>query len=98
MIEVLSAKQRNSSMFGSLKEELIQEIKRSGGQKDWEIKPALSFQHVWSEIDRMSKNDLLASGIIPLNQGYGERFLREHISMQAQLKRIVDQINIELNL
>jgi len=67
----------------------------------------ISYQHVWTMIDEMNR---VAPSPLVLKQrggtngggtaisGYGERMLREYLLIQAEIRKVVAQINVEINL
>ena len=110
MIEVechISIKKDGIMFLNPLKTQLLQEIKKNGSLSGAAKKMEISYQHVWTMIDEMNRT---APSPLVLKQrggangggtaisGYGERMLREYLMIQSEIKKVVDQINVEINL
>ncbi|MFA5327591.1 MAG: winged helix-turn-helix domain-containing protein [Prolixibacteraceae bacterium] len=110
MIEVechISIKKDGVEFLNPLKTELLQEIRKNGSLSGTAKKMEISYQHVWTMIDEMNR---ISPSPLVLKQrggtngggteisGYGERMLREYMLIQAEIKKVVDQINVEINL
>jgi len=110
MIEVechISIKKDGIMFLNPLKTQLLQEIKKNGSLSGAAKKMEISYQHVWTMIDEMNR---IAPSPLVLKQrggangggtaisGYGERMLREYLMIQSEIKKVVDQINVEINL
>lgn len=110
MIEVeshISIKKEGISFLDPLKIELLTEIKQLGSLSQAAKKLQISYQHVWTLIDemnRISPSPLVLKQRGGINGGgtaisdYGEQMLREYKSIQSEINKIVDQINVEINL
>lgn len=110
MIEVecqISIKKDGTCFLGPIKTELLNEIRKSGSLSSAAKNMKISYQHVWTMIDEMNR---IAPEPLVIKQrggthgggtavsGYGERLLRDYQMIQAQIKKMVDQINVEINL
>ncbi len=110
MIEVecqISIKKDGVSFVNPLKVQLIKEIRNNGSLSGAAKKMEISYQHVWTmvkEMNRIAPSSLFLKQRGGANGGgtsisdYGERILREYQTIQAEIKKVVDQINIEINL
>jgi len=110
MIEVechISIKKNGNCFLGPLKTDLLNEIKKSGSLSGAAKKLKISYQHVWTMIDEM--NRVAPQPMVIKQRGgtngggaeisdYGERILREYGQIEAQIKKLVNQINVEINL
>lgn len=110
MIEVecqISIKKDGTCFLGPVKTELLNEIRKGGSLSSAAKNMKISYQHVWTMIDEMNR---IAPEPLVIKQrggthgggtavsGYGERLLRDYQMIQAQIKKMVDQINVEINL
>jgi molybdate transport system regulatory protein len=110
MIEVechISIKKDGIGFLNPLKTQLLQEIRNNGSLSGAAKKMEISYQHVWTMIDEMNRS---APSPLVLKQrggangggtaisGYGERMLREYLIIQAEINKVVAQINVEINL
>ena len=110
MIEVechISIKKDGIGFLNPLKTQLLQEIRNNGSLSGAAKKMEISYQHVWTmigEMNRIAPSPLVlkqrggANGGGTAISGYGERMLREYLLIQAEIKKVVDQINVEINL
>ena len=110
MIEVecnISIKKDGTVFLSPLKTQVLQEIRKNGSLSATSKNMDLSYQHVWNMIDEM--NRIAPLPLVTKQRGgangggtnvsdYGERMLREYLLIQAQIKKMVDQINVEINL
>jgi molybdate transport system regulatory protein len=110
MIEIechISIKKNGNCFLGATKIELLKEIIKSGSLSGAAKKLKISYQHAWNMIDEM--NRLAPEPLIIKQRGgvngggteisfYGERILREYEQIEAQVKKLVNQINVEINL
>jgi molybdate transport system regulatory protein len=110
MIEVdcqISIKKDGTVFLSPLKTQVLEEIRKNGSLSATSKKMDISYQHVWSMIDEMNRQ--APSPLVTKQRGgangggtsisdYGERMLREYLLIQAQIKKMVDQINVEINL
>jgi len=110
MIEVechISIKKNGSCFLGAGKTELLKEIIQCGSLSGAAKKMKISYQHAWNMIDQM--NRVAPEPLVSMQRGgangggteisvYGERILREYSQIEAQVKKIVNQINVEINL
>ena len=110
MIEVechISIKKDGIRFLNPLETQLLQEIRNNGSLSGAAKKMEISYQHVWTMIDEMNRS---APSPLVLKQrggangggtaisGYGERMLREYLIIQAEINKVVAQINVEINL
>ncbi|MBV5315282.1 MAG: winged helix-turn-helix domain-containing protein [Prolixibacteraceae bacterium] len=110
MIEVdchISIKKDGAVFINPLKTQLLQEIKKNGSLSGAAKEMEISYQHVWTMIDemnRMAPYPLVLKQRGGANGGgtsiseYGERMLREYQIIQAEINKVVAQINVEINL
>lgn len=110
MIEVechISIKKDGVSFLNPLKTQLLKEISKNGSLSGAAKNMEISYQHVWTMIDEMNRT--APSPLVLKQRGgnngggaeitsYGEKMLREYFVIQAHIKKVVDQINIEINL
>lgn len=110
MIEVecqISIKKDGTCFLGPLKTQLLQEIRQSGSLRGAAKKMEVSYQHIWTMIDEM--NRVAPSPLVTKQRGgangggaeitsYGEKILSEYRMIEVQIKKVVDQINVEINL
>jgi molybdate transport system regulatory protein len=110
MIEVechISIKKYGVAFINPLKTQLLNEIKKNGSLSSAAKSMEISYQHVWTMIDEMNR---IAPSPLVMKQrggangggtaisGYGERVLREYLIIQSEIKKVVAQINVEINL
>lgn len=109
MIEVechISIKKDGICFLGPVKTELLKEIRQSGSLSGAAKKLKISYQHAWTMIDEM--NRFAPEPLVNKQRGgvhgggaeissYGEKILQEYKMIEAQFKKIVDQINVEIN-
>lgn len=110
MIEVechISIKKDGMVFFNPLKTQLLQEIRKNGSLSGAAKEMEISYQHVWTMIDEMNRT--APSPLVLKQRGgtngggtivsaYGEKMLREYQIIQAEIQKVVDQINVEINL
>lgn len=110
MIEVeclISIKKDGIGFLNPLKTQLLQEIRNNGSLSGAAKKMEISYQHVWTMIDEMNRS--APSPLVLKQRGgangggtaisdYGERMLREYLIIQAEINKVVAQINVEINL
>lgn len=110
MIEVdchISIKKDGTSFLSPVKTELLKEIVQSGSLSGAAKKMKISYQHAWTMIDEM--NRVAPEPLVIKQRGgahgggaeisvYGEKILSEYRMIQAQVNKIVAQINVEINL
>ncbi len=110
MIEVecqISIKKNGKCFLGSMKTNLLNEIKKSGSLSGAAKKLKISYQHAWTminEMNRVAPKPMVIKQRGGTNGGgteistYGEKILREYGQIEAQIKKLVNQINVEINL
>jgi len=110
MIEVecqISIKKDGVVFINPLKTQLLNEIKKNGSLSGAAKEMEISYQHVWTMIDEMNRSAPLplvlkqrggANGGGTAISEYGERMLREYLIIQAEIQKVVNQINVEINL
>ena len=110
MIEVecyISIKKDGVSFLDPVKTGLLNEIIKSGSLSGAAKRMKISYQHAWTMINEM--NISAPEPMVIKQRGgthgggaattvYGEKIIREYQMIQAQVKKIVDQINVEINL
>lgn len=110
MIEVdcqISINKNGVVWINPLKTQLLREIKKNGSLSGAAKEMEISYQHVWTMIDEM--NRMAPRPIVLKQRGgakgggtsvseYGERMLREYNIIQAEINRVVAQINVEISL
>ena len=109
MIEVecrVSIKKDGIHFLSPQKTELLQEIIQSGSLSGAAKKLKISYQHAWTMIEEMNlsapeplviKQRGGANGGGAEISGYGEKILKEYRMIEAEIKKLVDQINVEIN-
>jgi len=110
MIEVechISIKKNGTCFLGPIKTDLLREIKQIGSLSGAAKKLKISYQHAWTMIDDMNnaapeplvlKQRGGANGGGAEISGYGEKILAEYYIIQDQIQKLVNQINVEINL
>lgn len=110
MIEVecnISIKKDGEYFLNPLKTQLLEEIRKSGSLSSAARKMGISYQHVWTMMDQMNRIAPLplvmkqrggANGGGTAVTEYGERMIREYLIIQAEINKVVAQINVEINL
>lgn len=110
MIEVechISIKKNGSCFLAPIKIELLHEISKSGSLSGAAKKLKISYQHAWTMIDEMNRN--APSPLVIKQRGgangggaeissYGIKMMDEYKQIEAQVKKLVNQINVEINL
>jgi molybdate transport system regulatory protein len=110
MIEVechISIKKGGTCFLGPVKTELLYEIRKSGSLSRAAKNMKISYQRAWTMIDEM--NRVAPEPLVNMQRGglngggasisgYGDRILKDYLMIQSQIKKMVDQINIEINL
>ncbi|HZL09333.1 MAG TPA: winged helix-turn-helix domain-containing protein [Prolixibacteraceae bacterium] len=109
MIEVechISVKKDGTCFLSPVKTELLNEIRQSGSLSGAAKKLKISYQHAWTMIEEMNRSapePLVIKQRGGANGGgaeisaYGEKILKEYRIIEAQVKKLVDQINVEIN-
>jgi molybdate transport system regulatory protein len=110
MIEVechISIKKDGICFLDPVKTELLKEIRQCGSLSGAAKKMKVSYQYAWTMITEMnmsSPEPLVIKQRGGTNGGgaeitvYGEKILQEYAMIQAQVKKMVNQINVEINL
>lgn len=110
MIEVechISIRKNGSCFLSPVKTELLREIMKSGSLSSAAKGLKISYQHAWTMIDEMNRNapePLVNKQRGGVNgggaeiSGYGIKILRDYTLIEAQVKKLVSQINVEINL
>ena len=110
MIEIecqISIRKNGIPFLTPLKTQLLKEIRLNGSLSRAAKKMKISYQHVWVLIDEMNRISPLplvlkqrggANGGGTFVSDYGDRMLREYNEIQNEIKKVVEQINIEINL
>ena len=110
MIEVkchISIKKDGACFLDHYKTGLLNEIMQNGSLSAAAKKLKISYQHAWTMIDEMNR---VAPEPLVIKQrggangggaeisGYGIRILQEFRQIEAQVKSLESQINVEINL
>jgi molybdate transport system regulatory protein len=110
MIEVecqISIKKNGTCFLDPYKTGLLNEIMQHGSLRAAAKKLKISYQHAWTMIDEMNRaapEPLVLKQRGGANGGgaeisaYGIRILKEFRLIEAQVKKLVGQINVEINL
>jgi len=110
MIEVecnVSIKKNGASFLDPQKIQLLHEIKQCGSMRSAAKKLSISYQHAWNLIEEM--NRIAPSPLVIKQRGgangggaeistYGIKMIDEYIQIKNQVKILVNQINVEINL
>ena len=110
MLEVechISIIKEGVSFLNPLKVQLLKEIRKNGSLSGAAKNMKISYQYAWTLVEEMNR---IAPYSLFLKQrggahgggtaisDYGEQILMEYLMIQAKIKKLVDQINIEINL
>jgi len=110
MLEVecqISIKKNGSCFLNQVKTELLREIEQSGSMSGAAKKLKISYQHTWTMINEMNRSapePLVIKQRGGANGGgaeisvYGIKILRDYTLIEAQVKKLISQINVEINL
>lgn len=110
MIDVechISIKKGGICFLDHYKTGLLNEIVQNGSLRAAAKKLKISYQHAWSLIDEM--NRIAPEPLVIKQRGgangggaeistYGIQILKEFRQIEAQVKKLVSQINVEINL
>lgn len=110
MIEVecfISIKKDGICFLDSVKTSLLNEIKRSGSLRGAAKQMKISYQHAWTMINEM--NSSAPEPLVIKQRGgkhggsaettaYGKKIINEYQMIQNEVNKIVNQINVEINL
>lgn len=110
MIEVechISIHKNGNCFLSPAKTELLHKIIQCGSLSGAAKQLKISYQHAWTLIDEM--NRVAPSPLVIKQRGgvngggaeistYGERILNEYKLIQEQVNKLVNQINVEINL
>jgi molybdate transport system regulatory protein len=110
MIEVeshITIKKDGKCFLDPKKTELLKEIVQNGSLSGAAKKLKISYQHAWTMIDEM--NHVAPSPLVLKQRGgvngggaeitrYAERILNEYGQIEAQVEKLINQINVEINL
>ena len=103
----ISVRKNGHCFLEPSKTELLKEIVMIGSLRGAAKKLKISYQHAWNMIDEMNRQapePLVikqrggAHGGGAAISAYGEKILREYNQIEAQVKKLIDQINVEINL
>ncbi len=110
MIEVachVLIKRDGVCILGPVKTNLLREISKTGNLSEAAKVLDISYQHAWTMVEEMNKqapNALVikqrggVSGGSTTVSDYGERVLQEYGLIEAQVQKMMNQINVEINL
>lgn len=110
MIEVechISIKKNGNCFLAPIKIELLREIAKSGSLSAAAKQLKISYQHAWTMIDDMNRN--APSPLVIKQRGgtngggaeistYGTKIIDEYNQIKAQVEKVINQINVEINL
>jgi len=110
MIEVechIAIKKDGNGFLNTAKTELLNEIIQSGSLSGAAKKLKMSYQHAWTMIDEM--NHIAPEPLVIKQRGgrngggaeissYGTQILNEFELIEAQVKKLISQINVDINL
>ena len=109
MIEVesqLTVKKNGRCFLDHKKTELLKEISLHGSLSGAAKKLKISYQYAWTMINEMNhaapsplviKQRGGVNGGGAVITGYGERILNEYWQIEAQVNKLIRQINVEIN-
>jgi molybdate transport system regulatory protein len=110
MIEVeahISINRNGVCFLNPVKTALLNEIEQSGSLSAAAKKLKISYQHVWTMIDEMNR---IAPELLVIKQrggvngggaeisAYGAKILRDYRTINETVRKMVGQINVEINL
>lgn len=110
MIEVecnISINKNGSCFLSPIKTELLHQIIKTGSLRSAAKRLKISYQHTWNMIDEMNRISpfpLVIKQRGGANGGgaeisvYGVKILNEYKQIEEQVKKLVNQINVEINL
>jgi molybdate transport system regulatory protein len=110
MIEVecqILIRKEGICFLSPVKSLLLHEIKQCGSLSGAAKKLKISYQHAWVMIDEMNRTapePLVfkqrggANGGGAAISGYGTRILSDYNSIETQVKKLIRQINVEINM
>jgi molybdate transport system regulatory protein len=110
MIEVnssISIKRNGISFLDTMKTKLLYEIVQSGSLRGAAKALNISYQHAWTlinEMNRIAPEPMVAKQRGGTNGGgaaitnYGIKILKEYKLIEEQVQKIINQINVEINL
>jgi molybdate transport system regulatory protein len=110
MIEVecrISIKKDGVCFLDPVKTELLNQIGRTGSLNAAAKQLKVSYQHAWTMINEM--NSSAPEPLVTKQRGgahgggaaitaYGEKILKDYYTIQAQVNKMVNPINVEINL
>ena len=110
MVEVechISIHKNGNNFLAPPKIELLQGIMEHGSLRSAAKKLKISYQHAWTmidEINRAAPSPLVIKQRGGVNGGgaeitsYGNKMLKEYKLIEAQVQKVIDQINVDINL
>jgi len=110
MIEVeaqISINRNGVCFLNPVKTELLHEIKQGGSLSAAAKKMKISYQHAWTMIDEM--NHTAPEPLVIKQRGgangggaeisiYGDKIIKEYQLITETIRKMVGQINVEINL
>ena len=110
MVEVechISIKKNGICFLDPIKTDLLRQIKQTGSLRAAALSLKISYQHAWTMIDTM--NAVAPEPLVVKQRGgtngggaiisnYGEKILKDYQLIQEQFQKLVNQINVEINL
>jgi len=110
MIEVgclVTITKDGACFLDAVKVSLLDEIKQNGSLSGAAKKLKISYQHAWTliaDMNRVAPQPLVEKQRGGANGGgaaitsYGEKILGDYRLIEAQVKKMISQINVEINL
>jgi molybdate transport system regulatory protein len=98
---------KGEKLLGPGRIELLFEVRRTGSLRAASKELNISYQHAWTLIDAI--NQAASQPVVQKQRGgnggggailteYGERLLREYVSIEKEVDKFFRQLNMELNL
>lgn len=103
----ISIRKNGVTFLNPLKTELLKKIRQNGSLNGASKAMNISYQHLWTMIEEM--NQTAPSPLVLKQRGgtngggtavsaYGEQMLKEYFIIQPEIKKVVDQIYVEINI
>ena len=103
----ITIKKDGDCFLAPLRTELLHVIMQNGSLRSAAKKLKISYQHAWNLIDDMNR---IAPELVVIKQrggvngggaeisNYGIKILKEYKLIEAQVQKVINQINVEINL
>lgn len=107
VVSLISIKRNGVPFLDPFKTELLKEIISSGSLRKAASNLNISYQHAWniiSEVNHAAPSPLVikqrggANGGGAIISDYGTRILKEYDLIEAEVRKVISQINVEINL